>query len=210
MIEAEGILRRYTQLPSLFYMLAEKKLTLLDPSSWDDKNDSYFLAQYKLKCNLKTVLALCFSTATETYHHWNIFSGGSAGVCIQFKRDELLGAIRGCEGLRYGEVNYILLNTAQSRKLTVEELPFAKRYPFQDEREWRVVYESRTHEKSNHDVPIPLSSISRINLSPWLPESLKEHVKKTLREIEDCSELDISRSTLISNERWKKMGEEAT
>jgi len=35
-------LRRYTELPSLVYMLAHRRLTLLDQSSWDDKNDSYF------------------------------------------------------------------------------------------------------------------------------------------------------------------------
>ena len=50
---AESILRRYTQLPGLFYMLSEKKVTLLDPSSWDDKNDSYFLELYKAKRKLK-------------------------------------------------------------------------------------------------------------------------------------------------------------
>src|SRR6185437_17104819 len=90
---AEEYLRRYTQLPALLYMLSEKKLTLLDPNSWDDKNDSYFLEQYKLKRKLKTVLALCFSMAQETYHHWSVFADGSAGVCIQFKRYGLLNAI---------------------------------------------------------------------------------------------------------------------
>jgi hypothetical protein len=205
---AEDVLRRYTQLPSLIYMLREKKLTLLNPSSWDDKNDSYFLEQYKSKRKLKTVLALCFSTARETYHHWNIFAGGSAGVCIQFKRDGLLEAIKGWEGVHHKEVSYLRID--ENRRLKVKELPFTKRFPFQDESELRIIYESKAQKKSTHDVEIPLSSISRINLSPWLPELLKEHVKKTLCTIKDCSELNIARSTLISNERWKRMGEEAT
>lgn len=208
-MEEAGILRRYTTLPSLIYMLAEKKLTLLDPNSWDDKNDSYFLQQYKLKRELKTVLALCFSAGPETYHHWSVFAGGSAGVCIQFRRPELLDALQGHEGVRHGEVNYLQIKDAESRRLEVQELPFTKRYPYLYEHEWRIVYESPTVETSSHDIPVAISCISRINLSPWLPDALKDHVKRTLWAIDGCADLDIFRSTLISNERWKRMGEEA-
>ena len=205
----EKIVRRYTQLPALLHILSERKLTLLDPASWDDKNDSCFLEQYKSRCELKTVLALCFSMAPETYHHWSIFAAGSAGVCIQFKRDELLAVIKNCDGIRQREVKYVPLRTVNGRKLKVRDLPFTKRYPFQDENEWRIVFESDVDEKSSHDIEIPLSAISRVNLSPWLPEVLKDNVKKALWAIKGCAKLEISRSTLISNERWKKMGEEA-
>lgn len=206
---AEEILRRYTQLPALFYMLSEKKLTLLNPSSWDDKNDSYFLEQYKVKRKLKTILALCFSTAQETYHHWSVFADGSAGVCVQFKRTEILAAIEGRDGVRYRDVSYLPLKATKGRKLKAKDLPFTKRYPFQDECEWRVIYESATEKREAHDVPIPLSSIARVTLSPWLPEALKNHVKKTVWAIKGCAKLEIARSTLISNERWKRMGEDA-
>ena len=40
-------LRRYTDLPAVFYLLRQRKLTLLDPASWNDKNDSYFLELYR-------------------------------------------------------------------------------------------------------------------------------------------------------------------
>ena len=36
-------LRRYTDLPAVFYLLRQRKLTLLDPASWNDKNDSVLL-----------------------------------------------------------------------------------------------------------------------------------------------------------------------
>ena len=206
---AGEILRRYTQLPALFYMLSERTLTLLDPNSWDDKNDSYFLEQYKAKRRLKTVLALCFSTAPETYHHWSIFANGSAGICVQFKRDELLAAIKGCDGVRYRSVDYMLLTTAKTKRLRTKDLPFTKRRPYISEEEWRIIYESATHERHSQDIAFPLASISRISLSPWLPEALKNHVKESLRKIEGCSGLEISRSTLISNEQWRRMGEQA-
>lgn len=203
------ILRRYTQLPALFYMLSERKLTLLDPNSWDDKNDSYFLEQYKAKRKLETVLALCFSMAQETYHHWSVFADGSAGVCIQFKRDELIDAIKGDSAVRYGEVKYLTLDKIESRKLKIKELPFTKRYPYLHESEWRIIFNSAKRRKQFHAIPIPVSSIRRISLSPWLPDVFKEHVKNTIWSIKDCGKLEIVRSTLIGNERWKKAGEEA-
>ena len=56
---SEDYLRRYTDLTALMYLLHKRKITLLDPASWDDKNDSHYLAQYKEKRKLKSVLALC-------------------------------------------------------------------------------------------------------------------------------------------------------
>jgi hypothetical protein len=75
--------------------LKEKKITLLDPRSWDDSNDSYYLKLYQEKKGLQSVLALCFTRASETYHHWRIFADGSSGVCISFRRDKLLDAVKG-------------------------------------------------------------------------------------------------------------------
>jgi len=34
-----AVLRRYTDIPGLLHVLTYKALTLLDPSSWDDKNE---------------------------------------------------------------------------------------------------------------------------------------------------------------------------
>jgi hypothetical protein len=65
------VLRRYPDIP-LLYLLHSQSITLLDPASWDDTNDSYFLLKYKLKKNLQSVLALCLTQTDETYHHWHI------------------------------------------------------------------------------------------------------------------------------------------
>lgn len=86
-------LRRYTDLPGLIYLLQGRCITLVDPLTWDDQNDSYFLRLYKEHRKLACVLALCFTRSTETYHHWRVFAGGSSGVCISFHRGELLGAV---------------------------------------------------------------------------------------------------------------------
>ena len=74
---SKEFLRRYTDVPALIYFLRERKITLLDPQSWDDSNDSHYLTLYREKNRLRSVLALCFTQTSETYHHWRVFSGGT-------------------------------------------------------------------------------------------------------------------------------------
>src|SRR5437773_1477218 len=124
-------LRRYTDLPALIYLLTQEKLTLLDPESWDDSNDSHYLALYREKEKLKSVLAVCFTQADETYHQWRVFASGPGGVCIRFRRSPLLKAVKKQSGLRVEEVRYLTLSAIRHKRLRVRELPFLKRYPVQ-------------------------------------------------------------------------------
>jgi hypothetical protein len=202
-------LRRYTNIPALIHLLSEQKITLLDPQSWDDTNDSHYLELYREKKCLASVLALCFTRTTQTYHHWRIFAGGSSGVCIRFERSELLNALKKQSDLRVNNVTYRRLDKIGGKKPATKELPFLKRYPFKHEKEFRVIYESRKNKTSKLDINIPLSCINKITLSPWLAYSLFSSVKQTLRSIKGCRGLTILRSTLIGNEEWKKFGESA-
>jgi hypothetical protein len=45
-------IHRYTDLPGLLHLLEQRTLTLLDPMTWDDSNDSHFLRVYKKKKGL--------------------------------------------------------------------------------------------------------------------------------------------------------------
>jgi Protein of unknown function (DUF2971) len=203
-------LRRYTNLPSVLYLLRERKITLLDPETWDDKNDSHYLSIYRERKSLKCVLALCFTQVAETYHHWRVFADGSAGICVRFDRDKLVAAMQKTPGVTMKDVTYLKLEEMRGKKkLKVEELPFLKRYPYEDEREFRVIYESDTKRVKSLDIAIPLTCVDRIIISPWMPCAVTKHVKKTLREIDDCQNLDVVQSSLISNERWKNYGDGA-
>ncbi len=201
--------RRYTDLPSLIHILTTRKLTLLDPASWDDKNDSFFLFTYKEKRGLKTVLALCFTTASETYHHWRVFSEGPSGVCIHFKSTSLEEALRK-EKVQFKEVTYLKVDELRKSKPKVAQLPFIKRYPFRAEEEFRALWESKTDQYNFLEVSVNLSSIARITLSPWLHPNLRKNTIEAIKRIPDCKSIPIWRSTLTGNSDWQGYGKEAT
>ena len=126
-------LRRYTHLESLRNILCTKSLTLLDYQEWDDKNDSYFLSLYKEERKLKSLLALCLTSASERFHLWNVFGPkrerrslrgaerqlgcGSynrysplarIGVRIRFDRLQLIEALRKHNrGVKWNDIDYL-------------------------------------------------------------------------------------------------------
>jgi hypothetical protein len=203
-------LRRYTDLPALLHMLSSRTITLLDPKTWDDRNDSFYMSQYKDRKNLRTLLALCFSQVPETYHHWHFFSKGPAGVCIVFDRAALLDTFSRQEGVSAETVEYMTLIEAKKNNFEIDRLPFLKRAGFKPEGEFRVIYTSASDERSSFSIPIEHSCIRSISLSPWLHASLSESAVKSIRAIDGCDKLKVSRSTLISNEQWKTFGKNAS
>lgn len=195
-------LRRYTDLSTLFYLLAECKLTLLNPNRWDDRNDSYCLRQYRKAKGYKTVLALCFVQSSERYHLWKVFGAGTSGVRIKFKRKALLNAVEGVRGLRHGEVQYLTLKELKG-SFKADRLPFLKRYGFLGEEEYRLVYGSNK-ELTKFDIDIPPDCIESVNLNPWLDADLFEHVKNAIRKVDSrWKNLEVAHSSLIDNERWR-------
>jgi hypothetical protein len=206
---SDDYLRRFTDLTALMYLLHKRKITLLDPASWPDKNDSHYLALYKEKRKLKSVLALCFSQTDERYHHWSVFAPGASGVCIKFKREQLVKAVRKHTHVHMHPVTYLTLDEIRKRTLKIAELPFLKRHAFEHEDEFRIIYTSKTKKLAKLDISVPLSCIEKITLSPWMHSGFSYYVKQTLWAISGCEDLEIVRSTLISNEEWKSLGDDA-
>jgi hypothetical protein len=202
-------LRRYTDIPALVSLLTDRKITLLDPKSWDDRNDTNFLRLYKKEKNLETLLALCFTQSDERYHHWSVFAAGSAGVCIRFDRAAFLEAVKEHDGIKKRTVRYLTLPQIRDETLKIRDLPFLKRAAFQDENEFRLIYESCDEKLDHYDIPIPLTCITSITLSPWLPEPLSGNLKAMLHAIKGCGGLSIWRSTIIENKEWHNHGKSA-
>ncbi|HRN87406.1 DUF2971 domain-containing protein [Hyphomicrobium sp.] len=200
---SEPSLRRYTSLVAAIQILRQRRLTLLNPELWDDRNDIYSIRKYMEAVQARSILALCFAQQFETYHHWRVFSQGMDGVCLEFDRERLLAAFEGNPQIRYGSVEYYELRKLREAPLTVEELPFIKRFPYQDEKEFRIVYVDTEQLLSFKDFEIDLGAIRRINLSPWMPGALSDSVKETIRSIPGCENIRLNRSTLVENEQWK-------
>ena len=206
---AKSYLNRYTDLPALIHILVSKRIALLNPQTWDDKNDSFFMSKYKEGKKAKTLLALCFTERRETYHQWRVFSNGSNGVCIEFDKAKLLTAFesdRRRGHILHDNVKYSTLHGMKPRTtITADELPFLKRFAFKDETEFRVIYVNTDKELPVREYDIDLGWINKITLSPWMPEPLYESSKATLKAIPDCEGLLIARSTLVDNEKWKDL-----
>jgi hypothetical protein len=202
----KNFLRRYTDLPALIHLLKTESITFLDPSSWDDKNDAYFMNLYKEKNGLSTLLAICCSMESETYHHWRIFSSGPSGVCISFKRQTLVEGLAANESVRSGEVRYLKIKDLKMAHTEIAEMPFLKRAPYSPEHEFRFVYESKSTKLPFLSYPIRLNCIDRIYLSPWMPEQVAMAVRETLKEFKNVAGIPITRSTLIRNDQWQNYG----
>lgn len=205
-----GRFRRYTNLAALIHLLQTKKITLLNPANWDDKNDAHFMAEYKRLREAQTVLAICFAEAAETYHHWRVFSSGADGVCISFDKKGLLAAFDKIEGITKRKVRYELVDTVAGwPELKADDLPFLKRKPYQAESEYRVVYENKHRSFEHFDVDIELSLIKSITLSPWMPQAFKTSVKKAINTIDGCGSIEVVQSTLVGRASWKALASRA-
>jgi hypothetical protein len=199
-------LRRFTNLAAAIHLLQTRKITLLNPASWDDKNDAHFMAEYKRLRKMQTVLAICFASPQETYHHWRVFSNGADGICISFDRKRLLDAFKKQPGMTMGKMRYEYVETVAAwPELKVAQLPFLKRKPYQAENEYRVIYESADKPMEFFDVDIDLAWIKAITLSPWMPPAFLTAVKTTLRAIPGCEHIEIVRSTLVGRESWQSL-----
>jgi hypothetical protein len=200
------MLRRYTDLPSLLCMLTRKKITLLSPNSWDDKNDAYYLELYTKKKKLGNTLALCLTQKNETYHHWSVFTSRENGVCIVFDRAELERSLDKQSALIHGSVQYMQLDKIRNNSPTIEELPFLKRYAFTDESEYRLIYPSQ-RKISTKDIPLPIDAIRKISINPWAHESFYEAIKTTIKTLDGCEKIKVGQSSLINNIEWCRIGD---
>jgi hypothetical protein len=209
MDSAPNRIRRYTDMGALMNMLLSKSITFLDPESWDDRNDAKFMSFYKDRKSLSSLLAICFSISSETYHHWSVFAGGRNGVCLELNKSELITAITSQCDIREQAVLYKDINDLGTTRPLVKDLPFLKRAPYRHEEEYRMIWESLTEKRTSLSVQIPLTCILRINLSPWSIEADATAIKKVIRTIPGCENVRIDRSTLVSNDRWIKYGSEA-
>ena len=92
---------------------------------------------------------------------------------------------------------------------TTEKLPFVKRYPFKDEREFRIIYEHNEPMLEAKDVPFEPSALSRVTINPWMPQAVFDSVRAQLLEIDGWPHVTVRRTGLVDNEQWKQFADGA-
>jgi hypothetical protein len=203
---SKAALRRYTDLAAVLRMLNERAITLLPPSSWDDRNDRSLMSAYQRGAKLKTLLAVCLAEAGETYHHWKVFSSGKDGMCVVFDKERLV-EIAERAGLRHQSVAYYTLSRLRAREPQLKQLPFSKRSAYKDEREYRMVFESDSVDITAKDISFPTAAVERVLVNPWLPPPLVETIKSTLQAIPGFSKLPVMQSSVIDTPAWKALAD---
>lgn len=95
------------------------------------------------------------------------------------------------------------MNDLDDNLKRVNDLPFVKRYPYRDEKEFRIIYVSKSKTMDVKYIPIDLQMIKRIMFNPWLPKDIFKSVRQMIKLIDNCGDISVFQTTLIDNERWK-------
>ena len=194
-------LNRYIQLPILLDILSRRKLVLLGPGRWPDRNDAELMEHYRKESQFDSILALCMSHGDETLHAWKAYASGVGGCCIQFDHDILLESFPESRGFRHGPVEYRKLNDRS--EFSLDDLPFIKRWPYRCEEEYRIIWSGRDQRESL-DVEINPRSIQRITVSQDMPVSVFSNIKNHLFQFNVMRGVGVYRSTLYENRKWLK------
>ena len=91
-----------------------------------------------------------------------------------------------------------------SYQAKVSDWPFIKRRPYEGEKEFRLIYEENSDDtRSSFALPIPIDTINRVYLSPWIYRDVSNAVRKTIQSLPNCTDLDVYKTSLVDNKRWK-------
>lgn len=202
-------LRRYTELKYLLSILRDGRLSLRDPSKWEDKNDSFLLDLYKSKKILASVLVLCLAEAPESYLHWKVYAGHNEGVCIGFNKELFVNKVKADKSLVHDYVAYRTIKQMQKRRPTVDDLPFVKRYAYSDEQEYRIICQSRTEKIQAKHIPVFPTDIEFIDINPWVRNAELDSIRSQIHNINGFENFKLRQSTIIDNSGWQLIGKDA-
>lgn len=207
MAEAKNApIHRYTNLASALHVLKHNCLTLLDPEGWEDRNDREFIRRFRDRSDLKSVLALCLTSASETHHHWSVFASGTDGVRLVFDRRKLEQSVENDKNVELKEVKYEKIQDLEGRKVALDELPYLKRYPYRAEAEERLLFKSTTAACRIYSLKLVPRTIKQVVVSPRLPPALAEVTKAAIKDA-SVHDVRVHRSTLLGNDRWMQLAE---
>lgn len=210
-------LRRYTNVLSLLDIVRNKRLTLLTPDHWYDRNDVLGLRAYsRLRGDGSlddAVYAMCFAIGKEQAHHWQLFAGSDHGVCIRFDREELAQHFDKInDPVLHGPVQYRNLKQVEdARPIPLNILPFLKRDTYSAEAEYRVVaWEEKFFATATFSITLPPSLVKQVIFGPTMPESYGKMLRDLAHEDPEWRDVQFSRSRLVNNDSWAEAVEKGT
>jgi hypothetical protein len=81
-------------------------------------------------------------------------------------------------------------------------LPFLKRIPYKDEKEFRLIFQSKDEILIEKYIEIDITVIKKIVISPWITDEICKTIINIIRKIHGCEFIEIDKSTLVQNEAW--------
>lgn len=198
-------LKRYTELPYVLQCLQTRTLTLLSPSTWDDKNDAFFIDEFRKQRRLRAVHALCLTEAVQTYHHWKVFTHGASGACLYFDRSEFEKWLTATSGLAGRKVLYRTVRELRARPPSLADLPFLKRRAYSQEDEFRLLHCSQSSAARTWSIAFPIEMVEQVVLNPWLPVGVVTDLKAVIRSLPGCSNLPVQRATIVQSDEWQRL-----
>lgn len=185
-------------------MLQSKKIVLTNPKNWEDKADIEVMSWYKSKKREESIYALCMAeTSSQTYHHWDVFSGkkSKSGVCIVFDYDGFESWAEE-NSIEFKKVKYVRISDGNFGDFVRKGL-IIKNKVYEDERELRAVFCSHGEQEDFMSFDLQdLSIINRIIFNPWVDQETYSQIKDVIKNIAGCSNLRISKSDILRNTRW--------
>lgn len=180
-----------------------KKISLISPENWEDKNDVNAISYYKQLIGKESLLASCFTYGKESIHEWSYFSKGIAGCMIEIYAEDLIKQFENENDLLLGVVDYLeAIEIEESiENLKIEDIPFLKRAMYKCENEFRFVKVSNKKIKK-YDVDFPLSLIKRIRFSQYLPEEISKSVKNLINRNYGLEIKNMKRSLIYDSDNW--------
>lgn len=198
------LLRRYTDVLSVLDIVVNRRITLLTPSNWTDRNDREGMDLFAKEMGAMVAYAYCMTGAKETSHHWKVFADTGHGARVIFRRTSLLNGLKNKPNILRGPVIYRKhADLATLAPIPTESLPFLKREVFSDEREYRLVATAPDFLASGSlAVGIKLDWIERIVFASNIPLPLVETLETVIRAQDGCAALKLHFSRMPENQVW--------
>lgn len=169
-------LHRYTSINELRYLLRENVIKFSNWKRWPDENDKELLKIYENKIK-KSVFVYCLSSGSESIHHWSAYANKN-GCRLKFNLD-IINLLIQKNNIIARPISYIKQSDLASQNLTVQDLPFLKRYPYKVENEFRLV-KIRKQDFGYFSLNVCPEIITKISLSPFNTEEHNERLMNSL------------------------------